>query len=123
MDNRIKANDGINWAVTLKTDDKLIGNIGLHRIVKEHHRAEIGYMLAPAFWNKGIASEAIEAIINYGFTKLNLHSIEALLDANNVSSKKLLTKFNFVKEAYFKENYLFEGKFIDTEVCSLINNK
>ena len=123
IDNRIKNNEGINWAITLKIDDKLIGNIGLHRIIKEHHRAEIGYMLAPQFWNRGIASEAIQAVINYGFTTLNLHSIEALLDSNNIASKKLLTKFNFVKEAYFKENYFFEGKFIDTEVCSLINHE
>lgn len=123
VNQRIKLNEGINWAITLKTDNKLIGTVSLHRIIKEHYRAEIGYMLHPDFWNKGIASEAVETVIDYGFQKLNLHSLEALLDPNNKASKHLLTKFKFVKEAYFKENYFFEGKFIDTEVCSLINTK
>ncbi len=120
IEDGIKTNSKIVWGITLKNENKVIGTIGYHRMEMEHHRAEIGYMINQPYWNKGMANEAMKVIIDYGFIKMNLHSIEAKLDPVNIASKKLLTKFGFVKEAYFKENYFFDGKFQDTEVCSLI---
>lgn len=119
----IAFNDGISWAVCLKSDNKMIGSVSFHRIEKEHYRAEIGYMLHPDYWRQGIVSEAVEAIISYGFNTLNLHSIEAHIDPTNIGSEKVLQKFNFVKEAYFKENYFYNGQFLDTAVYSLIHRK
>ena len=118
----IAFNDGIGWAICFKTDNKMIGSVSFHRIEKEHHRAEIGYMLHPDYWRQGIVSEVVEAIINYGFNTLKFHSIEAHIDPTNVGSEKILQKFNFVKEAYFKENYFFAGQFLDTAVYSLLRN-
>ena len=120
IDDGIKNNASIAWGITLKNEKEVIGTIGYHRIEKEHYRAEIGYMLHQEYWNKGLMSEAIKAVIHFGFENMKLHSIEAKLDAANIASKKLLTSHHFVKEAYFKENYFFEGRFQDTEVCSLI---
>jgi len=120
IEDGIKANSSIAWGITIKNENKVSGTIGYHRMEPEHFRAEIGYMINQPYWNIGIASEAIKPIIDFGFKIMNLHSIEAKLDSANIASKKLLTKFGFVKEAYFKENYFFEGKFQDTEVCSLI---
>ncbi len=120
IEDGIKANSSIAWGITFKNENRVIGTIGYHRVDREHYRAEIGYMINQPYWNQGITSEAINPVIDFGFSKMNLHSIEAKLDAANIASKKLLTKFGFIKEAYFKENYFFEGKFQDTEVCSLI---
>ena len=53
---------------------------------KEHYRAEIGYALHPAFWKKGIMKEAILAVVDYGFNKMHLHSIEANINADNIAS-------------------------------------
>ncbi len=117
----IAFNDGISWAVCLKNNNKMIGSVSFHKIDKDNHRAEIGYMLHPDYWRMGIISEAIEAIINYGFNTLKFHSIEAHIDPTNIGSEKILQKFNFVKEAYFKENFFFNGKFLDTAVFSLLN--
>lgn len=116
----ISFNDGISWSVCLKTDNKMIGSVSFHRIEKEHYRAEIGYMLHPDYWRQGIVSEAVEAIINYGFNTLKFHSIEAHIDPTNIGSEKILEKFKFVKEAYFKENYFYNGQFLDTAVYSLL---
>ena len=112
--------DRIQWGITLKTSDIIIGTIGYHRIEKEHYRAEIGYMLHPQYWNTGLMSEAITKVINYGFDEMKLHSIEAIINPGNTISRKILKKFNFIKEAYFKENFFFEGKFYDSEVYSLV---
>jgi ribosomal-protein-alanine N-acetyltransferase len=79
-------------------------------------------MLQPAYWNQGIISEALHEIIKYAFNTLNLHSLEALLDINNEASIAVLTKFKFIKEAHFKENYFFNDEFIDTLVFSLLKS-
>jgi ribosomal-protein-alanine N-acetyltransferase len=73
----LKNNDGITWGIALKNNLQLIGTIGFWRIIKEHHRAEIGYLLSDAFQRQGLMQEAITAVINYGFNVLQLHSIEA----------------------------------------------
>ncbi len=112
--------DRIQWGITLIKEYKIIGTIGYHRIEKDHYRAEIGYMLAPDYWNTGLMSEAITKVIEYGFNEMNLHSIEAISNPGNTVSRKILQKFNFIKEAYFKENFFFEGKFLDSEVYSLV---
>lgn len=112
--------DRIQWGITLIKEYKIIGTIGYHRIEKDHYRAEIGYMLAPDYWNTGLMSEAITKVIEYGFNEMNLHSIEAIINPGNTVSRKILQKFNFIKEAYFKENFFFEGKFLDSEVYSLV---
>ena len=111
----------MQWGITIKNENKIIGTIGYHRIIKDHYRAEIGYMLDPAYWNTGLMSEAIAKVIEYGFTKMDLHSIEAIIDPENIASRATLKKFNFIKEAYYKENFFFEGGFFDSEVYSLLN--
>ena len=119
----VNFNDGIGWGVCLKNENRMIGTVSFHKIEKEHYRAEIGYMLEPSYWKKGIISEAVKAIIDYGFNELNFHSIEAHIDPANIGSEKILQKCNFVKEAYYKENYFYNGQFLDTAVYSLLNQK
>ncbi len=116
----IKNNEAIAWAVCLKNEPTLIGTISYHRTEREHHRAEIGYMLHPKHWRKGLINEAMIAILNYGFKTMKLHSIEANVNPKNSASSNLLKKNGFVLEAYFKENYFFNGVFSDSEIYSLL---
>lgn len=115
-----KNKEGIYWAIIEKQTEAFIGDFSYWRIDKKNHRAEIGYTLMPEFWGKGYMSEAIKTIINFGFNDLNLHSIEANINPNNNSSRKLLQKIGFEKEAYFKENYYYNGIYLDSEIYSLL---
>ena len=121
IDSKIENNEGINWAITLKDDPKLIGIIGHYRIKPEHFRSEIGYMLLPEYHGKGIMTEAIKAAVDYGFYQMKLHSIEAVLDPRNKASEMVLQKNGFVKEAHLLENEFYDGKFLDTLIYSLLN--
>lgn len=121
IDEKIDSNEGINWAITVKDNPKLIGIIGHYRIKSEHFRAEIGYMLLPEYQGKGIISEAIKEVVKYGFEVMKLHSIEAVIDPQNFASEKVLQKNGFVKEAHLKENEYFEGRFLDTVIYSILN--
>lgn len=113
----------IMWGITAIGFDKLIGIIGFWRVVREHFRGEIGFFLHPDCWNKGLMQESIETVVQHGFTNMNLHSIEANVNPANKSSIFLLEKLGFNREAYFKENYYFQGRFIDSITYSLINKK
>lgn len=115
--------DGVNWAITFKEDKKLIGNIGFWRMDKPNFRAEIGYILNPNFHRKGIMNEALKAIIDFGFKRMQLHSIEAITKPSNTASNEILLKNGFVQEGYFRETFFFNGKFYDKKVFSLINNE
>ncbi len=108
------------WVIQTKENPELIGNIGFWRVKKEHHRAEIGYILSPKYWNAGIMTEALDAVLNYGFKTMKLHSVEATVNPNNAASIKVLEKQGFTREAYFREDYYFEGRFLDSAVYSLI---
>lgn len=110
----VAANEAVQWAMTLKGDDTFIGLIGLWRMVKEHHYAELGYMLAHDHWGKGLISEAIAATVDLGFSTLGLHRIEAITRPENTASIRALVKNGFVQEGHFKENIFWNGTFLDS---------
>lgn len=114
----LERNEGINWGISLTDDPRLIGTIGFWRLMKEHYRAEIGYLLHPDFWGQGLVSEAMTAVMNYGFEVMKLHSVEANVNPDNKASVRILQKAGFVQEAYFRENYYFRGRFLDSLIFS-----
>ena len=117
----LEQNSGITWCICLKEAPSAhLGSIGLWRIDKENHRAEIGYMLDPAMQGKGIMYEAIREVLAYGFRVLQLHSVEAQIDPLNVASAALLRKAGFTQEGYFRENCYYNGLFTDTVVYSIL---
>jgi len=112
--------EGIFWGLIEKTSGKFIGDFAYWKIDKKNSRAEIGYVLKPEFWGKGFMKEAMIKIINFGFDDLKLHSIEANINPENENSRGILTKLGFKKEAYFRENYYFNGEYLDSEIYSLL---
>lgn len=117
------AQEALTWGISMHGTPKLIGTIGFWKIDKANYRAEIGYMLHPDYWRKGLMSEAMQAVIAYGFGPLHFHSIEANTDPTNDATAGLLEKHGFVQEAYFRENFYFDGKFLDSRIYSLLKPK
>jgi ribosomal-protein-alanine N-acetyltransferase len=120
INTKIDSNEGINWGITIKGNNTLIGIIGFYRIEIENYRAEIGYILHPNHSGKGIVSEAVKKLLEYGFNTMKLHSTIGVISPENYASAKVLEKNGFIKEAYFKENQYFEGRFLDSAVYSLV---
>lgn len=124
IDQAIKANESVMWGITLKeAPGKMIGTICFWNIKPANFRAELGYVLHPAYWGQGIMKEAIISVLEYGFAKMELHSVEAMIVPENTASGYVLEKTGFVKEAHLKENVCFRGKFSDTVIYSLLSNK
>ena len=114
--------EGVRWAITERDGGQLLGTCGFWRLLKPHHRAEIGYELVPGAWGRGIMPEALRAALEWGFTTLGLHSVEAHIDPANTSSRRVLEKLGFVQEGYFRENFYDaeENRYADTAVYSLV---
>lgn len=115
-----KKETGINWGIIEKDSQSFIGYAGFIRINPEHCRAEIGYALKPEFWGKGYMYETINKLVRFGFEEMKFHSIEANVNPLNERSKKVLERVGFKREAYFRENYLFDGKFLDSVIYSIL---
>ncbi len=103
------------WAISLKEEKKLIGSICLWNFSEDKTVVEIGYDLHPDYFHKGIMTETIREVINFGFNKLQLESIEAFTHKENSSSIKLLEKNRFVfqpsrKDKGFPHNIIFKLK-------------
>ncbi|BAB04418.1 GNAT family protein [Halalkalibacterium halodurans] len=111
---------GIRWGITLKGQDEVIGSCGFHQWVPKHHRAEIGFELSKLYWGQGIASEAIRAVIQYGFEHLELQRIQALIEPPNIPSQRLVEKQGFISEGLLRSYEYTCGKFDDLYMYSLL---
>ena len=116
MQNEFDNKTSIAWVIAFKEDpDEMIGEIGYYRTDLANYRAEVGYMLYPDFWRRGLISEALSKVIDFGFREMKLHSISGNINPGNDACRQILLKHGFQKEVYFK------GKFLDSEIYSLVN--
>lgn len=115
------------WAVTVKGNVTVIGLVSLrywnHRGDRYHRRAEVGYGIARATWGQGIGSEAVRAVVHYGFEHLNLNRIYAGTIADNFGSVRLLEKLGFVREGTQRQHSQEDdGRFHDSALYGLIRS-
>lgn len=115
--------EGIRWGITLKTEDRVIGTCGFHNWIKEHSKAEVGYELTPEYWRKGIMTEAIEEIVRFGFKELGLNRIEAFIDPENISSRKLLEKTGLQEEGLLRECFFEKNRFVDAVIFAILKRE
>lgn len=96
-----------------KETKQSIGMIDLFDFNPQHKRAGIGILIEPKFQNKGFASEALQLLIKYCFSFLQLHQLYANITADNKNSIQLFTKFNFVEVGVKKDWIYSQGKYKD----------
>lgn len=86
------------WAILLSAGG-FIGMISYHHREPWNRRLELGWILAPAFWRRGLMTEAAQAVLRHCFAKLKVHRVEALIEPENVASRALAAKLGFVQES------------------------
>lgn len=96
INENIKNNNSVYWAITLTETREFVGTICLFDFSNDKTSVEIGYELFTGFQGQGIMSEAIEKVINYVFKVLKFQKILAVTHYQNYASAKLLTKYNFL---------------------------
>ncbi|KSU62720.1 acetyltransferase [[Bacillus] enclensis] len=109
------------FAVVSKEDDRLIGAVELK--IGDFQNGEIGYIIHPDYWGRGIATEAAKQVVNIGFEHFRLHRIQATCDPNNIASSKVLEKIGMRKEGILRENLLIKSGWRDSAVYSVLETE
>ena len=104
----------LHWAITRKSHGDVIGGVSLTIRDTMDERAELGYSLGSAFWKQGYGSEAVQAVLDYGFDRVGLHRIEAFCDSQNQASAALLCHLGLQQEGLHRGMCrLASGVFVD----------
>jgi len=115
---------GVRWGIVLKElGDGLIGSCGYYNLNKANHSVEIGYDLHKAYWRQGVMTEALKAVIKYGFSQefcFWLNRIEALTYVEHEASAGLLRKLGFQEEGIRREYGYLKGVSHDLRSFSLL---
>ncbi|MDQ0200432.1 GNAT family N-acetyltransferase [Neobacillus ginsengisoli] len=100
----------------------LIGTINLFQVLRGSlQSAFIGYFLDKKYNGKGYTTEAVKLIVEYAFSQLKLHRIEAGVMPHNIGSIRVLEKSSFHKEGLAKKNVKINGKWEDHQVLAIVN--
>lgn len=112
----------IDWGIVLEAapDAGLIGRIGYNYWLRQDRRASIGYDLGYTFWGKGIMTEAVRAVVRFGFEQMSLNRIEADTDSENYGSMRVLEKAGFKREGIQREQYFEWDTFHDLVLFALL---
>src|SRR5688500_15239896 len=122
IDESFIARSLFQWAIAERETDRLLGTCTLLHISEPHRRAEIGFALGQAHWGKGLATEAVSALITFAFETLDLHRLEADADPRNDRSLRLLEQLGFRREGYLRERYHVGGELQDAVLLGLLRS-
>jgi ribosomal-protein-alanine N-acetyltransferase len=113
----------LRWGITLKDSPTVIGMCGFNYWVRHDQRASIGYDLARAYWGQGLMTEAVRAMVDFGFGYMNLNRIEADADGRNPASARVLHKVGFHDEGVQREQFFENGRFYDLHLFALLRRE
>ncbi len=113
-------NDGLYFAIARKSDNKMIGSVGVSGVNRSHNRIEASYDLAQEYWGRGIMTKALSAVLKYAFEELKFNRIEAYAMPGNIGSQKVLEKCGFNFEGNLRQHRYHNGKYVDIGIYSAL---
>lgn len=117
-----KAENDMEYNFGIFKNDELVGTIALYRILRDPlQSAIIGYSISKNHNGKGYATKAVKLAVDYAFSTLALHRLEAGVMPHNIGSIRVLEKAGFEKEGIAKSNVKINGKWEDHQVLAIIN--
>lgn len=108
------------WGIARCEDDMVVGTCTLFRMDWEHRRGELGYILRRDHWGRGLAHEALTAIVDHAFGALGLHRLEADIDPRNGASIRSVERLGFTLEGHLRERYFVGGEIQDSLIYGLL---
>lgn len=109
------------FAIVRKETNELIGSVGLS-IVRAHARGEVGYWIGRPYWGQGYATEAVRAVLRFGFEQEGLERIFGEHFARNPASGRVLEKAGLRREGYFPRHLLKWDEFQDVVVYGVVRS-
>jgi diamine N-acetyltransferase len=113
----------LRLAISPVRSTDLIGLIDLFEFEPQHNRAGVGILVRENFQGKGIASQALELVLDYAFNQLDLHQVFAHIPANNNQSRRLFEKMGFKRSGTQKDWIRSNNEFLDVDLYQFINSE
>ncbi len=110
-------------AITLPESGELIGNCGVRRVTHNEWEADLGYELDIRYWERGFATEAAAAMLDFGFNELRVHRISATCNAGNTRSAHVLAKLGMQREGRVRETDYQHGRWWDSLMYGLLESE
>lgn len=114
--------DYYQWAIVWKESQKVIGVINLHDVDADYNSAETSYILNPAYWEKGIMTEALGGVLRFGFRELRLNRIYADCFTENGASARVMQKNGMTYEGTARQKYYKNGRYIDAAQYAIVSS-
>ena len=111
------------FAVTLKGHDTAIGLFQLRALTPNFSVAEWGFAIDSAFWGTGLFEECAELVLDFAFTRIGVHRLEARAAVVNGRGNRALQKLGAVQEGVLRQAFLFEGDYVDQMLYSLVEDE
>ena len=109
-----------HWIIEWKETGDLVGTINLGNVEESCLMSDTCYMLSPKFWNRGIMTEVLNAVLDYAFNDIGLNRVQAEVFEGNDASSKVLKKCGMVLEGIARQRYYKNEEFIDTALWAVI---
>lgn len=113
----------MDFALVYKETGKMIGTAGFTTEDLKNKCCEVGYVISPDYWGKGLATEALNAIINLAFCHFKMNRVEAKYMIENTVSRKVMEKCGMTFEGVLRSKMLVKGAFRDIGVCSVLSHE
>ena len=111
-----------DWAIILRDENKMIGTVGYTEINAYNNSAELGYVINPHFWRRGIATEAVRALIEFGFNELNFNRIYARYMVGNDNSRRVMEKCGMSFEGIHRSLLFVKNEYRDIGICAILSS-
>ncbi len=111
-----------DWAIVWRPEEKMIGTCGFASLDFRRNAGEIGYVLNPDYWGRGIAQEAVRTVMNVGFTQFHLHRIFARYMLENQASRHVMDRCGMTYVGTEPDPLLVKGTYRKIGVCSMSRN-
>ena len=117
---RYRNHEPASWGIEYKQTGEIIGTIGFMWIQSDNSAAEVGYSLSRDYWNQGIMTEALQAVIAHGFGSMNLNRIEAQHETTNPASGAVMRKCGMQKEGTLRQRLYNKGRYVDVDLYAIL---
>jgi ribosomal-protein-alanine N-acetyltransferase len=112
-----------SWLIVLKDENVPIGSIGIFDVSEMDESAEIGYCMGKNWWGKGLMTEALKAVIQFGFEEVGFNRLEAFYNINNPASGRVMQKAGVKLEGIAKQKYSTNLGFYDCNMYSILKQE
>lgn len=111
-----------DWGIVLKDEGRFLGSIGFANISRLHGYGEVGYVLHPDYWGRGIVTEALSAVIDFAFTH-GLNRIEANHAVENPASGRVMEKAGMTFEGILRKRCCLQGQYRDMKMYAILREE